>query len=110
MSNSLKGDLKNLRRESVAKRSELFRQPFFCQFPVIILATGHYPRDNNFDITEVFDVDYIAQKEVGNSWVNIHREKSGDPRILLHVRQLSVGISTEFIAELANIVKEFRGE
>lgn len=41
---------KVLRKASIESRKELFKEPFFQSFPIVIVAAGHYPRDNGFDI------------------------------------------------------------
>lgn len=106
MSNHLKANLKHLRKESIKERSKLFQHPFFRQFPVIILAAGHYPRENDFNIEEVFDVNYQCNINLANSWGNIHHQRSGSPRILIHTRQFSM-LSSNFIVEMTEVVKEF---
>ena len=96
---------KELVKNSIKKRSELFRKAFFRQFPIVILAAAHYPRDYSFNIQEIFDVKYEGQEKKEN-WINIHSQKTGTPRILLHTRQLSM-ISNDYIGEIAELCKQF---
>ena len=90
----------DIRKESVEKRAKLFQQPFFRRFPIVIIAsgadylnTGKYKYD--FDIEREFDVEFkkptIEVIEEGNKkrWYNIHRQIDGEPRIVIHTRQLS---------------------
>ena len=93
---------KELVKNSIKKRSELFRKAFFQQFPVIILAAAHYPRDYSFNIQEIFDVKCEKQE----NWINIHSQKTGTRRILLHTRQLSM-ISNDYINNIAELCKPF---
>ena len=89
-----------IRKESVEKRAKLFQQPFFRKFPIVIIASGpDYlnigKHGYDFDIEREFDVKYDGQTveviEEGNKkrWYNIHRQIDGEPRIVIHTRQLS---------------------
>jgi hypothetical protein len=91
-------DLDSLREKSIAQRKELFAQPeklfaqpFFRKFPIVILACGHYPRDYNFNIQDIFKINMIGETQrvpkVSKFWYNVH--KDGSSRILIHTRQLS---------------------
>ncbi len=100
-------ELKKLRTESIEKRKDLFRKDFFRTFPVVIIASGHYPRDYNFDIEDIFGVKFFEEtKIVGKSWYNLHYS-SYRKRMLIHTRQLSTSVSTELITSLSNEIKEF---
>ena len=90
----------DIRKKSVEKRAKLFQQRFFRKFPIVIIAIGHYylnigKHKYDFDIEREFNVKYDGQTveviEEGNRkrWYNIHREIDGEPRIVIHTRQLS---------------------
>lgn len=93
--------LNELRKYFIDKRKPLFELPFFRNFPIIIIASGHYPRDYNFDIQKIFNVKYEKLIEIGNSWYNFHRS-TDEKRMVIHTRQLSTSISTELIDALSN--------
>lgn len=100
-------ELKKMRTESIEKRKDLFRKHFFRTFPVVIIASGHYPRDYNFDIEDIFKVKFFEEtKIVGKSWYNLHYSSDGK-RMLIHTRQLSTSVSNELITSLSNEIKEF---
>src|SRR5690606_26067991 len=92
--------LKELREESINTRKKLFNKSFFKSFPVVIIASGHYPRDYNFDIENIFEVDYIGKPiVVGNSWYNLHYSKDKQ-RLVIHTRQLSTSVPNDLINAL----------
>ncbi len=90
----------DIRRKSVEKRAQLFQQPFFRRFPIVIIASGpdylnigKYGYD--FDIEREFNVKYhgqtveVIEEGYKKRWYNIHTENEGEPRIVIHTRQLS---------------------
>ena len=106
MSGLLPGKLDYLRAGAIEKRKALFRQPFFRRFPVVILAVGHYPRNYSFDIEEIFDVDFRASNRNGSDWWNLHYNRSGSPRMLIHTRQFSM-VSDAFVEGTADLCRRF---
>lgn len=99
--------LKSLKREFIEERQKLLSVPFFKTFPVIIIASGHYSKNFDFDIQKTFDVKYIGKTtEVGKYWYNLHYNENGK-RLVIHTRQLSYGVSNELISELSREIKLF---
>jgi len=99
--------LKDLRKEFINQRKNLFRQDFFRSFPVTIIATGHYPNEYDFNIEEVFQVNWIGETSiVGNSWFNIHYSDD-KKRILIHTRQLSTSVPNHLIISISNLISNF---
>lgn len=101
---------KAARTESIAQRKQLFKYDFFQNFPIVILAVGHYVRDHHIDLQALFGVDFIEPTiQIGHHyWINIHQQKPGNtPKLLLHTNQLSM-ISNELIDQLVEIVKTSR--
>lgn len=49
---------KELKRESIQKRTQLFQAPFFRQFPIIIVACGMDVRDYSIDLEAIFNVKF----------------------------------------------------
>lgn len=94
----------------IMERKKLFNHSFFKTFPVVIVAAGHYPSKYNFDIEDIFDVDFIGEtKMIGKSWYNIHynKDKNQKDRLLIHTRQLSTSVSNELIEALSIEIKTF---
>jgi len=99
--------LNKFKREFIEKRQELFNLPFFKTFPVVIVASGHYPSIYNFDIEKIFKVTWDKKTiPVGKSWYNLHYSEDGK-RLLIHTRQLSTSVSSELTKELSNVIKNF---
>lgn len=99
--------LKKLKQDFISKRENLFKLSFFRSFPVVIIASGHYSKDFDFDIQDVFDIEYVGKTtEIGNSWYNLHYSGDGK-RMLIHTRQLSTSVSTDLIEALSNEIKNF---
>ncbi|WJS93874.1 hypothetical protein NYQ10_17450 [Flavobacterium johnsoniae] len=104
---------KNKRAASIELRKELFNSNFFRDFPIIILAVGHYVRDFKIDLENVFQINFnedLSQKyseRLQNEYINIHFDNLEKPtRLLIHTNQLSM-VSNELINRLGMICKEF---
>jgi hypothetical protein len=82
--------------------------PFFKEFPIVIVAAGHYPKRYKFDMQQIFDVQWEGKPiKVGEKyWYNLHFSKD-NKRILIHTRQLSNRVSNELIVAIANEAKKF---
>ncbi len=99
------------RIESIQNRQKLFSLDFFQQFEIIILATGHYTRDFNFDIESTFQVKWTGKTHVLSSgnWYNVHYDDPKNPnRIVIHTRQFSSGISKALIQAIATLCRNFK--
>ena len=103
------------RLSSIEKRKPLFEENFFQQFPIVIVAAGHYIRDFDINLCELFNVEYDKQasKEFSEglkeNWINVHYNHKGQPpKLLIHTNQLSVNIEKELIKRLGEIVREFK--
>lgn len=78
----------------------VLNHPFYKSFPIVIAACGHYVKDYNINLEELFDQKFIEMKPVDKrEWINIHRK---DNRILIHTRQLSNSFSPELIERIAD--------
>lgn len=101
--------LKELKQAFISQREQLFNLPFFKSFPIIIIASGHYSRDFDFDIQKTFDVEWTKKTiPVGKSWINIHYSTNiENKRLLIHTRQLSTSVETELITKISNLIKDF---
>ncbi len=103
--------LNQLRKEAVQKRINLFKQPFFSNFPVVIIAAGHYPKLYGFDMEAIFNVKYEPSKNPNlekyrGNWCNVHYGYK-DEKILLHTRQLSQNVCNSLLSEMKNLIQPF---
>ena len=99
-----------IRIKSIKDREELFAQPFFNKFKIVIIACGHYQRDYSFNIEDTFRVNWRQPtiKISKGNWFNLHYNKDRDnPKIVIHTRQFSSGISSELIEGIAVKCIEF---
>lgn len=95
------------RNESIKVRTtELLNAPFYQQFPIVIVATGHYPKEFGIDLEELFGVKWdgktIDRKEnekLKRNWYNVHHGKQ--PKLLIHTNQLSINITDELLCLIA---------
>jgi hypothetical protein len=103
---------KQLRAESIKKRESLFLASDFIQdFPIVIVACGHYPKENGVDLCKIFNVDFSGPVHADNDpkqWYNLHFSKKGDkPKVLIHTRQLSSSVSGKLIEMIADEIGRF---
>jgi hypothetical protein len=104
---------KKIRKESIDKRKELFQQPFFKQFTITILAVGHYVRDFDIDLQDVFQMNFHEEhskelsEELNTEYINIHYDDLEKPtKLLIHTNQLSM-VSNELVTRLGEICNDF---
>jgi hypothetical protein len=99
-----------VRIKSIKDREKLFALNFFRNFEIILLASGHYHRDFDFNIEKAFAVKWTGKTNViskGN-WYNLHYDNLQNPkRILIHTRQFSTGITKKLMQALAYEVEKF---
>ena len=107
------------RRKSITERISnpgLFNSNFIKAFPIVVVACGDYPKQNNVNLCELFNVDFITpiKKVEGlkiTQWYNLHKNKIGEkPKLLIHTRQLSNGVLNELLEQIANEIKSFAEE
>lgn len=77
----------------------MFKHKFFQQFPIVIVAAGHYPKNYNIDLEKIFNVKEGYDKD------NVHFN-SDRTKILIHTRQLSQ-FSYTLLKSISQIVREF---
>lgn len=101
--------LRELKKDFISQRQKLFNLRFFKSFPIIVIASGHYSRDFDFNIEKSFEVEWTKETIlVGKSWINLHYSTNPEnKRLLIHTRQLSTSVANELIDELSNIIKNF---
>ncbi|MFV5695427.1 hypothetical protein ACM55G_08320 [Flavobacterium sp. LB3P122] len=105
---------KKIRKDSITKRKELFKEPFFKDFTITIIAVGHYVRDFDIDLQNIFQVKFHEQhsKELSESlnkeYINVHYNDLEKPtKLLIHTNQLSM-VSNELINRLGKFCNDFK--
>ncbi len=110
MSHLLPKEYELSRALSIKEREMLFSLPFFDRFSIIIIACGHYQMNYKFDIEGTFNVKWQGETTSlsrGN-WFNIHYSTNNErPRIVIHTRQFSTGVSLELINCIAEKCSEY---
>lgn len=97
------------RKKSIENRKELFQKSFFKQFPVTIVAVGHYVRDFNINLECLFEMKYSKElsEVINKEFINIHYDDLERPtKLLIHTNQLS-RVSNELITRLSVICSDF---
>ena len=95
------------RNESIKVRTaELLNAPFYQQFPIVIVATGHYPKEFGIDLEVLFGVKWDGKtigrqekEELKRNWYNVHH--GNQPKLLIHTNQLSMNITDELLRLIA---------
>lgn len=107
---------KEKRGQSIAKRKQLFETSYFREFPITIVAVGHYVRDFNVNLEELFGVVYshelsaVHSKGLKNEFINIHFDSIEKPtRLLIHTNQLSM-VSNELVNKVGEVCSLFMKE
>ena len=95
-----------LTKKSIRHRVNMFNEDFFQDFPIIILAVGHYPKTYGLDIQKLFGVKWTGDTRlIGKKWVNIHYDKQMQ-KIVVHTNQLS-RYTNDLISFIANEIRTF---
>ncbi|MCD8193754.1 MAG: hypothetical protein LUD74_04245, partial [Tannerellaceae bacterium] len=96
------------RKASVRKRLRMFmNKPFFRQFRVVIMATGHYPEGMVGPIEEAFQVDLERQEiMVGRDSITISYN-AGLDQYFIHTRQFGINSSDGLVKEIVRQIKSF---
>jgi hypothetical protein len=104
---------KKIRKESIEKRKELFNEPFFKEFPITIVAVGHYVREFNIDLQGIFQMKFVKEISeelsigLDKEYINVHYDDLKKPtKLLIHTNQLSM-VSTELVNRLGVICNDF---
>lgn len=107
---------KEKREQSIAKRKPLFETTYFREFPITIVAVGHYVRDFNVNLEELFGVVYspelsfVHSKGLKNEFINIHFDSIEKPtRLLIHTNQLSM-VSNELVNKVGEVCSVFMND
>ncbi|AJH16555.1 hypothetical protein [Myroides profundi] len=98
---------------SLEKRKVFLSNTFYLDFPIIIVAAGHYVRDFDIDIEKIFNVKFDTECSTidvtKTNYINVHYDSLKDPkRVVIHTNQLSIGITDELLEEIALKVKQFK--
>lgn len=100
------------RKESIKRNRELLKLPFYQQFPIVIVAAGHYPKEFGIDLEELFGVKWDGKTidrddncKLKRNWLNVHL--GNQPKLLIHTNQLSINITDELLRLIAEKCDEF---
>lgn len=99
---------------SVLERVSLLSSDFFRNFPIVIAAVGHFPRDTYGDeyFGDIFGVEFLGNEETEiYTWMNVSvRNDEAHPMLLIHTPQFSTAISDRYIEQIAKRVVDFAKE
>ncbi len=93
---------KDKRLISVRERTLMFEHDFWKSIPIIILATGHMPKEVEFNIEDVFGVDYQHNALAENpksGWCNVHYGKNRSC-VLFHTHQITARYSKQRLYDI----------
>lgn len=101
--------------ESVIKRMSLLSSDFFRNFPIVIAAVGHFPRETYGDtyFGDIFGVEFLGNEETERyKWMNVSmRNDDAHPMLLIHTPQFSYSELTDnYFEQIARRVVEFAQE
>lgn len=88
-------------RKSIINRNEMFNDEFFQNFPIVIIAAGHYPNKYNIDIKDMFSVKCEKEIKYIGEYYNTGRTK-----LLICTKQMSC-FSYELLNKIAEIIRTF---
>ena len=82
----------------------------WLNFSIVLIACGHYPKNNNVDLCKLFNVEFKETIHVNDNpkyWYNLHINKQGEePKLLIHTVQLSGSITNKLLEEIADKIFE----
>lgn len=99
-------------KQSVTERVSLLSADFFRNFPIVIAAVGHFPRETYGDsyFGDIFGVEFNGNKgTVQDAWINVNiRNDKDNPMLLIHTPQFSGWrITNQYIDQIATVVVDF---
>lgn len=104
---------KDKREESITDRTLLFETSFFRDFPITIVAVGHYVRDFNINLQDLFlmkfdeELSKKVSEGLNKEYINIHYDNLEKPtKLLIHTNQLSM-VSNELVNRLGKMCNDF---
>ena len=107
-------DKKEEAAKSVLERVALLSSDFFRNFPIVIAAVGHFPRDTYGDeyFGDIFGVEFLGNEETEiYKWINVSvRNDEAHPMLLIHTPQFSGAISDQYLDQIAKRIVDFACE
>lgn len=99
---------------SVKDRVGIISSDFFRNFPIVIAAVGHFPRNTYGDdyFGDILGVEFLGNEETERyAWLNISvRNNEYNPMLLIHTPQFSDAISDRYLDQIAKRVVDFARE
>ncbi len=106
LNNSYSKSTVDANKGSIPGRKEFIdAHAFFKSFPIVLLACSNYISGG--ELKQIFGVEFIKEKGIGNQKFWIHFSQSDNPKLVIHTRQLSMNVSNKLIRELADEIKSF---
>lgn len=103
---------KNANTAGIKGRKEsFFKDPFFQQFPVVVLACSNYFKPH--EIYDIFDVSWkennpFYRNESRNRWWYAHYNDN-KTKLVIHTVQLSGSVSNILLEEMGKVIRNFLG-
>lgn len=94
--------------KSIVNRNEMFKDKFFQNFPIVIIAAGHYPRYYKINLEEIFQVKWVSPTDDScgkGKFINVHYNEA-HTKLLVHTVQLSF-YTTKLLNKLTQIIHNF---
>lgn len=94
---------KSKRPKEFGQRLDFLKHSFYKSFPITILACADYLSKS--EIEEIFDVKFSSDSlSANNKRLIVY---TGNNRILLNTRQLSINVEDDYIIQLADLTKKY---
>lgn len=91
------------------RKDTLFSHPFFQSFPITIVACGHYVRQFDLRLNDIFSIPYNSiQYDKNDVWINLHLNSRN--RILLHTQHFAAhGLKiNDYMDRIVNLCSDSR--
>ena len=103
---------KNFNQELKTRKNVFFQSDFIKQFPIIVIfaSDNKYIETYSGEVCELFNVKFDKlhnQTAKDKIWIHSEIENEKNPRLLIHIRQLTNRITTELIPNICDIIVKF---
>lgn len=94
--------------KSIVNRNEMFKDKFFQNFPIVIIAAGHYPRYYKINLEEIFQVNWVSPTDDScgkGKFIKLHYNIPRT-KLLIQTNQMS-GFSYKLLNDIAETIRDF---
>lgn len=94
--------------KSIVNRNEMFKDKFFQNFPIVIIAAGHYPRYYKINLEEIFQVNWVSPTDDScgkGKFIKLHYNITRT-KLLIQTNQMS-GFSYKLLNDIAEAIRDF---